>query len=88
MSRKRKVEVLSAGCPLCEDAVKLIQSIACPSCDVVIQDIRNPEIAKRARDLGVKSVPAVVVDNRLASCCINAGVDEATLREEGIGIPL
>jgi hypothetical protein len=27
----RKIEVFSAGCPLCEDAVKLVNSLACPS---------------------------------------------------------
>jgi hypothetical protein len=29
--RKRKVEVFVAGCPLCEDAVKLIGETACPN---------------------------------------------------------
>jgi len=31
MAGKRKVEVFVAGCPLCEDAVKLIREAACPN---------------------------------------------------------
>jgi hypothetical protein len=30
MAKKRKVEVFVAGCPLCEDAVKLIKGTSCP----------------------------------------------------------
>jgi len=30
MARKRKVEVFVAGCPLCEDAVKVVRAAVCP----------------------------------------------------------
>ena len=32
MSIKRKIEVFSAGCPACEETIKLVNRIACPSC--------------------------------------------------------
>jgi glutaredoxin 3 len=38
--------------------------------------------AARAKSLGIKSVPTVVIDGKLASCCAARGVDEATLRGE------
>lgn len=88
MSAKREVEVFTAGCTFCDDAVKLVKDIACPSCDVTVQDTRNPEIAKRAKELGVKCLPAVVIDGKLAGCCCGGGIDEASLRAEGIGTPL
>ena len=82
---KRKVEVFSAGCGVCDDTVKLVESIACPSCEVTVLSMKEPEVSKRARALGIRSVPAVVVDGKLAGCCTNRGPNEADLRAAGIG---
>ena len=82
---KRKIEVFSAGCPACEETVRLVTRIACPSCEVTVMDMKQPEVAKRAKSLGIRSVPAVVIDGRLADCCTGRGPDEATLRSAGIG---
>lgn len=88
MNNKRKIEVFSAGCPACEDAIKLVESIACPSCDVEVLDMCQADVAVRAKRYGVSSVPAVVVDGKLADCCAGRGVEEATLKASGIGVPL
>ena len=88
MDRKRKVEVFSAGCPACEPTVQLVKSIACPSCDVQVLDMNKPDVAAKAKQYGVKSVPAVVINGKLAGCCTGAGPDEATLRAEGLGVAL
>ena len=82
---KRKIEVFSAGCACCEEAIAIVQRAACPSCDVTILDMRNEEVAKRAKRLGVRSVPAVAIDDKLASCCTGGGPNEAALRSAGIG---
>ena len=86
MEQKRKVEVFSAGCPACEPTVQLVKSIACPSCDVQVLDMNKPEIAGKAKSYGVTSVPAVVIDGQLASCCIGAGATEEALRAAGVGV--
>lgn len=88
MTKQRKVEVFSAGCPACDDTVKLVESIACPSCDVTVLDMHDPTVASRAKGLGIKSVPAVVIDGKLPGCCSGRGPDEATLRAAGIGQPI
>ena len=88
MEPKRKVEVFSAGCPACEPMVQLVKSIACPSCDVQVLDMNKPDVAAKAKQYGVKSVPAVVINGKLAGCCTGAGPDEATLRAEGLGAAL
>ena len=88
MEPKRKVEVFSAGCPACEPTVQLVKSIACPSCDVQVLDMNKPDVAAKAKQYGVKSVPAVVINGKLAGCCTGAGPDEATLRAEGLGVAL
>ena len=88
MSGKRKVEVFSAGCPACDETVRTVKAIACPSCEVEVLDMNQPDVAARARQYGVRSVPAVAVDGKLADCCAGRGVDESTLRAAGLGVPL
>ncbi len=88
MEHKRIVEVFSAGCPACEPIVQLVKSIACPSCEVQVLDMREPDVAARAQHYGVRAVPAVAIDGKLAACCINGRPDEAVLRAEGLGSAL
>jgi len=88
MADKRKVEIFSAGCPACDETVKLVQNIACPSCDVTVLDMNDSNVASRAKSLGIRSVPAVVIDGKLADCCAGRGPDEATLKAAGIGQPV
>ncbi len=85
MATKRTVEVFSAGCPACDDAITMVKEIACPSCEVSMLDMNDPNVASRAKGLGIKSVPAVVIDGKLADCCSGRGPDEATLRATGLG---
>ena len=81
---KRRLEVFSAGCAACKDTLDLINQITGPSCEITILDMHDAGIAKRANALGIGSVPAVVVDGKLAD---GAGrrVEEASLRPAGIG---
>ena len=83
----RKIEVFSAGCPLCAEAVEMVKRNACASCEVTVLDMREPEVARRAKALGVRSVPAVAIDGKLADCCAGRGPDEETLKAEGLGRP-
>jgi glutaredoxin len=86
MTTKRKIEVFSAGCPACQTAIDLVNRLACGSCEVVILDMNDIKVAQRARDLGVRSVPAVAINGQLASCCSGAGVEEQALRAAGLGL--
>ena len=88
MSTKRKIEVFSAGCPVCEQTVELVERIACDSCEVAILDMNDAEVARKADEFGIKSVPAVVIDGKLAQCCQGRGPDEETLRAAGLGQPI
>lgn len=88
MATTRKIEVFSAGCAACEDTITLINKIACPSCEVEILDMHKPEVSKKAKRYGIRSVPAVVVDGKLADCCAGRGPDEAVLRAAGLGRPI
>ena len=88
MNSKRTIEVFSAGCPACQETIDLVNRVACPSCEVRVLDMNDPQVAKRAKDLGIRSVPAVVINGKLADCCAGRGPDEATLRLAGLGQPL
>lgn len=87
MTTKRKIEIFSAGCPACTEAEVQIRDNACPSCEVVVHDMHEEEVATRARALGIRSVPAVVIDGTLADCCSRRGIDLEVLKAAGLGSP-
>lgn len=82
---KRKIEIFSAGCAACEDAIELVNKIACPSCEVTVLNMSEKSVAARAKKFGIRSVPAVLVDGKLADCCAGRGPDEKALRAAGVG---
>ncbi len=88
MNAKRKIEIFGAGCPACEETIPRIQGLACPSCEVVVLDMKDAGIAQRAKDFGVRSVPAIAIDGKLADCTSGRGPDEAVLPAAGFGQPL
>ena len=88
MAARRKIEIFSAGCAVCENMVNQVRDAACPSCDVIVLDMQDKGVAERAEELGIRSVPAVLIDGVLADCCAGRGPDMATLRQAGLGQPL
>ena len=80
MTIKKRIEVFSAGCSACKETIELVKKIAGSAHEVVIHDMQKPEVASKAREHGVRSVPAVVIDGKLASCCAGRGPDEHVLR--------
>jgi len=88
MNAKRKIEIFSAGCPVCQETIEMVQNMACSDCEVSVLDMSDPAVAGRARSLGIKSVPTVSIDGKLANCCARRGPDEAVLKAAGIGQPL
>lgn len=85
MADKRKIEVFSAGCGLCEETIEMVNKMACSNCEVSILDMKDAGVAAKAKELGVRSLPAVAVNGVLASCCAGRGPDEAALRAAAVG---
>ena len=84
---KRIIEVFTAGCPLCNPVVELVKSTACSSCDIITHNLTeagNPAL-RRARLLGVQTLPAVAVNGALLACCQNEGITKEALEAAGIG---
>ncbi len=88
MSKKRIVEIFSAGCAVCDETVQLVNQISCESCDVRFLDMNQPDVIKQANKYGIKTVPTVVIDGKIADCCANQGANEDMLRAIGFGTPL
>ncbi|MBA2540140.1 MAG: thioredoxin family protein [Deltaproteobacteria bacterium] len=84
---KRTIEVFSAGCPCCDATLEVIREVACDACDVQVLDMKDPEVAVRAKQLGINRVPAVVIDGQLADCCSSGAIDVEVLRSMGLGQP-
>ncbi|HEY3013211.1 MAG TPA: thioredoxin family protein [Gemmatimonadales bacterium] len=82
---KRTVEVFTAGCSVCDEALEVVRAAVCESCDLQVHDMRTKPAQTKARRYGVKRVPAVVVNGRLADCCQQGAVDLRTLQGLGVG---
>lgn len=81
---KLQIEVFTAGCTVCEPAVKVVNELACPDCEVTVHDLRQTG-GEQASRYGITRVPTVVVDGRIAGCCQGGGVDREQLRAAGVG---
>jgi hypothetical protein len=83
-----RIEIFSAGCPVCEEGTARVRALAGDGQEVVVRDLRSDEAAARqAADYGIKAVPAVVVDGQLLACCRNTGPTEEELVAAGVGRP-
>ncbi len=86
---KRKVEVFTSGCYLCEETVALLKDMACSSCEVSVYDLSNPceskECIEKSKSYGVTSVPTVVIDGKIVECCKRGKPDKEALMSAGLG---
>lgn len=88
MTATRHIEIFSAGCPICDDTIALVNRLSCPSCAVTVLDMKDQSVATRAKELGIRTIPAVVIDGQVASCCTGQGPTEEELCRAGLGQPL
>ena len=88
MPKQRQIDIYSAGCAVCEETIKMVQDLACPSCNITVMDMSDPDVASKAKSLGIKVVPAIVIEGQLADCCSYGGPNADTLKTAGIGSPL
>jgi glutaredoxin len=80
ISEKRKVEVFTADCPLCDETVQLVKKLSCPSDDVTIYNLREKEGIDAAKEYGINSVPTVVINGKVLDCCKRSKLTEADFK--------
>ena len=78
---KHKIEIFSAGCATCKEAIEMVRKIAGSDHEVHIHDMHQESVASQAKQHGVRSLPAVMIDGKLAGCCAGRGPDEHILLE-------
>ena len=78
---KHKIEIFSAGCKTCKDSIEAVRNLAGSEHEVVVYDMHQEHIANRAAQSGVRSLPAVMIDGKLAGCCSDRGVEERIVRD-------
>ena len=78
---KHTIEIFSAGCATCQSTIDMVKKVAGTEHDVQVRDMQELDVANQASKYGVRSVPAVVIDGKLAGCCAERGPDERILRE-------
>ena len=81
MPQRKKIEIFTAGCSTCNETVELVKRIAGSAHVIEIHDMHQAHIAARAKQHGIRSLPSVVVDGKLADCCTGRGPNEVNLRE-------
>jgi len=75
----KRIEVFTAGCPLCEPVVEMAKRVAGNEHEIAIQDMNTDAGLKAAVRHEIKTVPALVVDGAVLGCCKNTGPQEAEL---------
>ena len=78
---KHRIEVFSAGCSTCKETIEWVRKIAGSDHEIHVHDMHKEGVASRAKQHGVRSLPAVIIDGKLAGCCAGRGPDEHVLRE-------
>ena len=85
MAEKRRVEVFTAGCPVCQGVVEMVNELACPNCDLAIYNLNRNEGVDKAKAYGVTALPSVVVNGQLLGCCKRSPITKEDLETAGIG---
>lgn len=86
---KRKVEVFTANCPVCDPVVQLVKELSCDNCEVITYDLvkqcEDKSCVSKINEYGIKKLPAIVVDGQLLSCCQKDATTKEDLIAAGIG---
>ncbi|MBN8787093.1 MAG: thioredoxin family protein [Terrimonas sp.] len=86
---KQKIEVFTAGCPVCEPIVQMVKEMACDSCEVtvynVVEECDSKVCVDKMNEYNVTSLPAVAVNGNLLSCCKDRVVSKDELIAAGVG---
>lgn len=86
---KRKVEVFTAGCPVCDPVVQMVKELTCGNCEVIIYDLvkqcEEKTCVNKLKENNVQKLPAIVVNGELLSCCQDSGITKEDLITAGIG---
>jgi hypothetical protein len=86
MSARKNVEIFTAGCPVCAETVEQVRAALCDDCEITVYDLNKGcetnVCREKAKAYGVKSVPAVAIDGKLADCCSSRGINIDSIKSQ------
>lgn len=88
MEKKRKVEVFTAGCPVCQGVVDMVKDLVCENCEVTFYNLNENEGMAEVKAYGITAVPAVAINGALLECCKRRPITKEDLQAAGLGQPL
>ena len=66
MKNKKRIEVFSAGCPLCRETLELVRNaVSDCGCEVIERTCTGETCCAEAKQYGVRTMPTVVVDGQI-----------------------
>jgi glutaredoxin len=66
MPNKRRIEVFTAGCPLCTETLNAVKkAVANCGCEVIERRCQGTELCAEAKQYRVTKMPTVVVDGQI-----------------------
>jgi glutaredoxin len=68
--RKNENRSLQCSCSTCKETIEMVRRIAGSSHELVIHDMQQSDVASKAKQYGIRSVPAVVVEGKLADAAL------------------
>ena len=66
MPGKRKIEVFTAGCSLCDETLRLVKdAVSSCGCKVIERHCPPQQMCEEGKAYGVRAMPTVVVDGAI-----------------------
>ena len=66
MADKRKIEVFTAGCSLCDDTLRVVKdAVSSCGCEVIERRCPPKQMCKEGKTYGVRAMPTVVVNGAI-----------------------
>ncbi|HKP38403.1 MAG TPA: thioredoxin family protein [Pyrinomonadaceae bacterium] len=66
MTGKRKIEVFTAGCSLCEDTVRMVkEAVSSCGCEVIERRCSPHHMCDEGKAYGVRAMPTLVVNGAI-----------------------
>jgi hypothetical protein len=66
MATKQRIEVFTAGCPLCVETLSAVKkAVAKCGCEVIERRCEGPKLCAESKQYGITKMPTVVVDGQI-----------------------
>ncbi len=86
---KRKIEIFTAGCPVCNPAVQLVKETSCENCEIevynLVKQAEDKACIAKVEKYNIKRLPSVVVNGELLACCRSNEITKKDLIAAGVG---